>query len=349
MANQTDYYTNEMVTITTVAGNFMDEYPCQRFSMQNQIILGIFFYAIGFCTVFGNILVILSFAKDRELQKFGNYFILNLAIADLIIGCLMCVYIPYFVTGCWELTHAGCIIFQVIDYVTPLASTWNMAVISLDRYISVTRPVAYRVRQNPRLAVGCMMIPWAVGTVTYGPSVIFWEHWTGRRLVPEKQCWVEFFDNAPYLIFNSFVEFWIPFATVAIINFLIYQNIKKRTQKQNTLAPSFSASDKKNKENLSRDRKTARSLAILIGAFLITWAPYEVCAFVNPICGFCIPTTLFDGVFWLLWMNSLINPILYPFLQKRFRIAFRQILCCGRMGATVTPEVHTIQVHSQYS
>ena len=107
-------YTNDVLTMTTGTSFIPDEQLCDRFTTEYQIILGIFFYVIGFGTVFGNILVIVSFIKDKELQTFGNFFILNLAIADLIIGCVICVYVPYFVSGCWHLGRPGCIIFQVI-------------------------------------------------------------------------------------------------------------------------------------------------------------------------------------------------------------------------------------------
>jgi len=63
--------------------------------------------------------------------------------------------------------------------------------------------------------------------------------------------------------------------------------------------------------------------------FLFTWAPYEICAFVHPVCKFCIPNFTLEVVFWLLWLNSTINPMLYPFLQQRFRVTFIRLLGCS--------------------
>ena len=95
---------------------------------------------------------------------------------------------------------------------------------------------------------------------------------------------------------------------------------------------------------LARDRKTARSLAILVGVYFIKWAPYEICALVNPLCNFCIPGKVFDVTFWLLWINSTINPILYPFLQVKFRVAFRKLLCshCIQPSTQVRPTNATV-------
>lgn len=66
-------------------------------------------------------------------------------------------------------------------------------------------------------------------------------------------------------------------------------------------------------------------MAILIIVFLFTWAPYEICAFVHPVCKFCIPNFTLEVVFWLLWLNSTINPMLYPFLQQRLITAIPSI------------------------
>jgi len=70
--------------------------------------------------------------------------------------------------------------------------------------------------------------------------------------------------------------------------------------------------------------------------FLFTWAPYEICAFVHPVCKFCIPTFTLEVVFWLLWLNSTINPMLYPFLQQRFRVTFIRLLGCSCRSQAAT-------------
>jgi len=94
---------------------------------------------------------------------------------------------------------------------------------------------------------------------------------------------------------------------------LIYLNIRRRSRglmaasslsAAMTSSVAGSADDSqttaKAKKLLSRDKKSARSLAILIVVFLFTWAPFEVCAFVQPVCSFCIPNFTLEVVFWQL-------------------------------------------------
>jgi hypothetical protein len=152
----------------------------ENYSVLTTVILAIVIGLVAVVTIAGNTLVVAAFATDRKLRSFGNYFILNLAISDLIVGLLICFYAPYLLRGCWQLTRAGCLVFIFLDYVVPLASAWNMALISLDRYWSVARPIDYRLRLNTRRAVPLMTVPWLAGTVWYGPTVLFWERFTGR-------------------------------------------------------------------------------------------------------------------------------------------------------------------------
>ena len=81
-----------------------------------------------------------------------------------------------------------------------------MALISLDRYWSVARPIEYRLKMSTNVAVLCMAVPWLAGTVWYGPSVLLWETLSGRQAVPDGKCFVDFYDSVGYLIACSFLK-----------------------------------------------------------------------------------------------------------------------------------------------
>ncbi|XP_036892742.1 histamine H4 receptor [Sturnira hondurensis] len=86
---------------------------------------------------------------------------------------------------------------------------------------------------------------------------------------------------------------------------------------------------------LLKAKKLAKSLAILLGVFLICWAPYSLFTFVHSIYKSgehfhkfgAAEEIVYEITFWLQWCNSLINPFLYPLCHKRFQKAFLKILC----------------------
>jgi hypothetical protein len=53
-----------------------------------KIILTFLMSTMAFLTVFGNSLVIIAFICEPTIRTYSNYFILNLSIADLLIGII---------------------------------------------------------------------------------------------------------------------------------------------------------------------------------------------------------------------------------------------------------------------
>uniref|UniRef100_A0A8C4UJX0 G-protein coupled receptors family 1 profile domain-containing protein n=1 Tax=Falco tinnunculus TaxID=100819 RepID=A0A8C4UJX0_FALTI len=190
-------------------------------------------------TVLGNALVILAFVVDRSLRTQGNFFFLNLAIADLLVGgfCIP-LYIPYVLTGEWRLGRGLCKLWLVVDYLVCTASVFNIVLISFDRFISVTKAVSYRAQKRmTRNAVLKMITVWIAAFLLYGPAILSWEHIAQKSILPEGECHAEFFHNWYFLMIASTIEFFTPFLTVAYFNLSIYLNIRKRTSLRNENLP----------------------------------------------------------------------------------------------------------------
>lgn len=90
-------------------------------------------------------------------------------------------------------------------------------------------------------------------------------------------------------------------------------------------------SHKKQKESLEakRERKAAKTLAIITGAFVVCWLPFFVMALGLALCGdFCaLPDYVISAFQWLGYFNSIVNPIIYTLFSPDFRKAFKRILC----------------------
>ncbi|KAM8920477.1 histamine H3 receptor isoform 2-T2 [Lycaon pictus] len=79
---------------------------------------------------------------------------------------------------------------------------------------------------------------------------------------------------------------------------------------------------------LSRDKKVAKSLAVIVSIFGLCWAPYTLLMIIRAAChGHCVPDYWYETSFWLLWANSAVNPVLYPLCHYSFRRAFTKLLC----------------------
>ncbi|XP_040196310.1 5-hydroxytryptamine receptor 1A [Rana temporaria] len=89
------------------------------------------------------------------------------------------------------------------------------------------------------------------------------------------------------------------------------------------------SADSKRKVALARERKTVKTLGIIMGTFIFCWLPFFIVALVLPFCESChMPHLLFDVINWLGYSNSLLNPIIYAYFNKDFQSAFKKIIKC---------------------
>lgn len=203
-----------------------------RFATAGTAALGALMALLIAVTVAGNALVMLAFVADSSLRTQNNFFLLNLAISDFLVGAF-CIplYVPYVLTGRWIFGRSLCKLWLVVDYLLCTSSVFNIVLISYDRFLSVTRAVSYRAQQgNTRRAVLKMVLVWVLAFLLYGPAIISWEYISGESIIPTGECYAEFFYNWYFLMTASTLEFFTPFISVMFFNLSIYLNIQKRTK-----------------------------------------------------------------------------------------------------------------------
>ncbi|CAL4058632.1 unnamed protein product, partial [Meganyctiphanes norvegica] len=78
----------------------------------------------------------------------------------------------------------------------------------------------------------------------------------------------------------------------------------------------------KEKRRIARkkEKRATLILGLIMGSFIACWFPFFFMYILVPICPWCsIPNIAFDMAFWLGYMNSAFNPIIYTIFNKDFR------------------------------
>ncbi|XP_054259082.1 tyramine receptor 1 [Macrosteles quadrilineatus] len=85
--------------------------------------------------------------------------------------------------------------------------------------------------------------------------------------------------------------------------------------------------EEKQKISLSKERRAARTLGIIMGVFVFCWLPFFLMYVILPFCSTCCPSTTFvNFITWLGYINSALNPIIYTIFNLDFRRAFKKLL-----------------------
>jgi len=100
--------------------------------------------------------------------------------------------------------------------------------------------------------------------------------------------------------------------------------------------PDGPQSHRPERRKMRRENKAAKTLGVIMGAFLCCWLPFFTWYIYDALCGELCPATppvVVSVLFWIGYVNSALNPLIYALFNRDFRHAFQQTLaacrCCG--------------------
>ncbi|XP_022918963.1 5-hydroxytryptamine receptor 2C [Onthophagus taurus] len=188
------------------------------------LIVVVFIFAGGL----GNILVCLAVLLDRRLQNFTNYFLLSLAIADLLVSLFVMPMgvIPGFLRY-WPFGEVWCNIYVTCDVLACSSSIMHMCFISLDRYLGIRNPLKTRHRYTIRTVVLRIALVWLLSMLV-SSSITVLGITNPKNIMPEpEQCVI---NNRLFFVFGSLVAFYVPMVVMVVTYALTVQLLRKKAR-----------------------------------------------------------------------------------------------------------------------
>ena len=264
----------------------------------------VMFGIVAAVTIAGNSLFFIVFLKSPRLRRMRTSLLLiSLAAADLIVGAIA---IPMYMALVWpggdlqkiQIFNKS---YYLIDLVSGLASLFALTLIALERVYSVFWPHKHRALTKIPYCVA-LLTSWCLAAFQ---AVLLLLQWNNLM------TFEEFF-------FSMFS--WMPIVVIVIIVSYCAVWIKVRANRRGG----------QHVRRVEQENKMAKTLAILVGIFLISWLPFHSLNMVLFLCVPCrhkCPLHLVYAMKLLHFSNSLANPVIYSFRFPEVRRTLALIFC----------------------
>ena len=255
------------------------------------------YFTLSFTTAAFNAITIVVFIKHRNLRNRSAYLIINLAVADMLVGGFSTIDLSYHygsICNIWTSDSGRSFYLRIaIAYLFLVCSLANVTAISLERVHATFWPFKHRVIKK-RVYNVIIAATW----ITAGSMSLAYITLT------EFKAWSIYF-----YLWNSFNT--ICLSVICISYASIFVKVRYSSQ-----GLHHSAS--------TRERKLTATLFIITFLSLVLWLPYIVNRLLMEASNYSImlPFSLQLFFAFSFHINSFINPILYLIKIPGFRRAF---------------------------
>ncbi|XP_033097174.1 melatonin receptor type 1A-like [Anneissia japonica] len=301
-----------------------------------SIILLIIYTALG---TFGNSMTLIVVWRIPTLSTPINFFIINLAIADLIISIIVNpLYIITIIYNKWPFGGMLCNVVRFLTIWSCVCSALNLAAIAYNRYVCILKPSRYTEIFTKKRTLWMCFAVWGFAFLpVLVPAIAI-----GSRGYNDQStsCSANRSDDADYWKYFTTVLLIIVIIIASIIVFCYVKIIRKVSASMKTTRSSklqrgdTGRVSAKLLNNRKKEYNLAKNIMVVSTTFMICWAPMCFVSIAR-VSGAIIPQQLWQVTVLLILLNSAINPIIYAWRNKYFRKAYLQTLCKRTTTANV--------------
>ncbi|XP_014673739.1 PREDICTED: kappa-type opioid receptor-like [Priapulus caudatus] len=278
-----------------------------------------------------NALIMVVYVRFDFLRTQRNYFIINLACADTLfaVAAGATVSLRAFVHE-YHATKIACGIFVFVAFVTIGASMLTIGLATLDRYIAIVHPFRYSQLMTPRAAKFMLLSVWLY-TTGYG-SIAVVQAITRWR--PGMFCVVD-------MITNKWLSWYVAINYAAVLLFMTYAYVvigRIMIDHSRRVAAATNQAQLQQLSSLAGTFKAAKLILTVVGVSILLISPNILHTFLATSIVETHPRAL-NALRYIrvaaVFVNMLLNPIMYFMKYDEFSVAIKKLL--GRYRARVEP------------
>jgi hypothetical protein len=281
-------------------------WPNEEISYTNASMSGF----LSLITIPGNLLVLIVVFKNPngKMRTPFNWFILNLAVADLLVGMIVePLSVVVHTRESLGLTLKYHYYLQPVYFTSCTASVFSLGMLTIDRYIAITSPMEYRATLSNKRAAVTSLIVWIISI-----ALPFLQREIGF-------LWYFFvFGNASVL-----VTFFVLLFAFVRVHLTLRAQIKELESMQ-----SGSAENQARNNALKTEAMITKTFMFMLLAFIFCYTPSLIMIYLMNLCTVCSCQAIHwfrDLSYVFIVLNSSVNPFLYAWRLPNFREAIKML------------------------
>ena len=178
-----------------------------------NVVVATFSCTTSFITVVGNVLVIYAYCTTKQLRTYTNYFIVSLAVSDIVAGAItMPLYSVYWILGYWPFSDFLCDAYLYINHVFIHISIMAIVVIAYDRWQALEMPIQHLRKRTFRHASLLITVTYLLPILIWLFACFLWPYFAGERKIEDGRCYPQYVEDslvfsclAPCILFCVFL------------------------------------------------------------------------------------------------------------------------------------------------
>jgi len=288
---------------------------------------------VGSCSFVTNIAILTMYKKmfTTKKSRLFNMNLVSLTISD--IGIV--IVFPLELDACfnlgWRMSETACVMAGFLDGVFAYAQMFTLTAIAMEKYFIIRSPRS--VNPQVQLIVIKILAVWGLAVLLSGlPFLGFGSYPTLDGI--EISCAFDYHDrsilNRSYIIASVIFGFILPIFAISFCYTGIFRIARASLNKMNK---GNKLSQEKEEKKRKLEMKLAKTTAVSIICFVISWAPYASIATMG-VFGKRVPPVAetFSAVFAK--FSSALNAVIYVYNHPQFKSAILKKGAGAETGAS---------------
>ena len=285
------------------------------------------FSSIVFIALLGNSWLCLAFYKTRTLRSPQNYYLVSLAMTDILNAAVCSVAVTALIKGEWPYGDFICQCQGIVMSTCASVSLLTLGMIAINRYTKICRSRSlYQKIYSERNVLISIATSWIATAV-----LVFGAFFAGKTLYyfhPGKGwCFYQLDLNENiglYVMFCFSIVISFAFSSIVFSYYKVFRKIRAHF-----VQVGNSSLRDDNSKAFAEEVKVTMMILTTILAFSICWAPSFTTDFYEILGGYyTLPRQVYMLNIFTYISSSAINPMIYSLMKREFKEAYKKVLNC---------------------